>query len=241
MQSVDRVLDVLEALAAAGAPLGVTEVARRAGLPQASTHRLLTALADRGYVRQDADRRYAVGLAALRLGDQAYRELGALALPHLRHAVVRTGETVNLAVLEGGLMVYVAQAPSPHTLRIFAEVGRRVPVHSTAVGKVALAGMSDDEAARLLGTRPLEARTPHTLTTPEAVLAAVRQARVDGYALDDEEQEVGVRCVAVPVADPVGVRAALSVSAPVERLSAEAAVGLVADLQEVATALARAL
>jgi IclR family acetate operon transcriptional repressor len=241
MQSVDRVVDIMEALATAPAPLGVTEVARQVGLPQASTHRLLTALTARGYVRQDTDRRYAVGASALRLADRAYRELGAVAAPHLREAVRRTGETANLAVLEGGTMVYVAQSPSPHTLRIFAEVGRRVPVHSTAVGKVVLAGMSEDQARRILAAQPLEARTRHTLTTTAAVLEAVARARSEGYALDDEEQETGVRCIAVPVTHAGGLPVALSVSAPAERLTPQEAVGLLADLQEVASGLARAL
>jgi IclR family transcriptional regulator, acetate operon repressor len=241
VQSVDRVVDILETLAGSPAPLGVTEVARQVGLPQASTHRLLTALTSRGYARQDADRRYAVGAAALRLADRAYRELGAVATPYLTEAVRRTGETANLAVLEGGTVVYVAQSPSPHTLRIFAEVGRRVPVHSTAVGKVALAGLPPGQARRVLATQPLEARTPHTLTSTVAVLDAVARAGAEGYALDDEEQELGVRCLAVPVTHAGDLPVALSVSAPAERMSRLQAVALVPELQDVAAALAGAL
>ena len=115
VQSVDRALDVLEVLADHRGTLGVTEVARAAGLPPGTTHRLLVALTQRGWVRQDPGRRYGVGPAAMRLGDAAYRELAAVAASALRAAVEATGETANLAVLEGDQMVYVAQSSSPHT------------------------------------------------------------------------------------------------------------------------------
>ena len=236
VQSVDRALDIVELLAA-GSPLGVTEIARGVGLSPATAHRLVAGLASRGWVRQDADRRYAVGPAALRVGDASYRALGAAAAPALREAVRQTGETANLAVLEGGVMVYVAQSPSPHTLRIFAEVGRRVPLHSTAVGKVALAARPRDTWAELLARSPLEARTPQTLTTVEELTSELLTVRDQGFALDDEEQELGVRCVAVPV--PVAaLEVALSVSGPTERLTRERAREVVPALRRVATTLA---
>ena len=127
------------------------------------------------------------------------------------------------------------------TLRIFAEVGRRVPVHSTAVGKVVMAGLPDDQARRILAAQPLEARTRHTLTSIAAVMDAVGRARSEGYAIDDEEQETRVRCIAVPVTHAGGLPVALSVSAPAERLTPDEAVGRLPDLQEVASGLARAL
>lgn len=237
VQSVDRALDVLEVLAARPGTLGVTEIAREVGLAQGTVHRLLVALVARGWVRQDPGRRYGVGPAAMRLGDASQRELGAVAAPALRAAVQSTGETANLAVLEGRAMVYVAQAPSPHTLRIFAEVGRRVPLHSTAVGKVALAGLQPDAATALLAGRELEPRTPHTLPNVSAVCAELERVREQGYALDDEEQELGVRCVAVPV--PLeGLSVALSVSGPTERMTRAQAAAVVDDLRRIAAELA---
>ncbi|OLT20941.1 hypothetical protein BJF81_03535 [Ornithinimicrobium sp. CNJ-824] len=237
VQSVDRTLAILEALAGHPGTLGVTEVARATGLPTGTVHRLLAALARRGWVRQDPDRRYGLGPSALLLGDAASRELSVLAAPALRAAVEATGETANLAAFDGERMVYLAQSPSPHTLRIFAEVGRRVPVHSTAVGKVVLAGLPPEEAGRVLATVPLEARTPHTLTSAEALEEELERVRGQGYAVDDEEQELGVRCVAVPV-DLHGGRMALSVSGPTERMTQEEARRVVADLTRVAQDLA---
>lgn len=219
VQSVDRALDVLEALVVAGGAVGVTDVARRVGLPQGTTHRLLLALADRGYVRREADRKYAVGLAAMRLGDAAYRGLGVLARDHLRSLVELTGETANLAVLEGSAMMYAAQSPSPHTLRIFAEVGRRVPVHSTAVGKATLAAMPEPEAQALIAALDLVASTPHTRADRTSLLTELERVRADGFAIDEEEQELGVRCVAVALPTVAGLRAAVSVSGPAERFT----------------------
>src|SRR5690606_16342841 len=143
VQSVDRALDLLEALEP-GVALGVSDIARRAHLPTGTAHRLLGTLVARGYVRRDAERRYAPGPAALRLADVAQRELATVARRHLTRLVDVVGETANLAVLEGALMAYVAQVPSPHTLRIFAAVGRRVPVYSTAVGKAVLAALPEE-------------------------------------------------------------------------------------------------
>lgn len=240
VQSVDRALDILELLASRPGTLGVTEVAREAGLAPGTAHRLLVGLVRRGWVRQDPGRRYGVGPAALRLGGTASDKLAAVAAPALRAAVEVTGETANLASLDGDVMVYLAQAPSPHTLRIFAEVGRPVPLHSTAVGKVVLAGMEVGRAMDLLAGTDRVARTPHTLTGTEDLRAELDQVRGQGFALDDEEQELGVRCVAVPVTTSTPWSTlALSVSGPTERLSRERAVSLAPDLRRIAEDLAR--
>ena len=238
VQSVDRALDILELLATTPGTLGVTEVAREVGLAPGTAHRLLVALAGRGWVRQDTGRRYGLGLAARRLGDAASGQLAALAAPALRAAVEVTGETANLAALDGEMMVYVAQSPSPHTLRIFAEVGRRVPLHSTAVGKVVLAGMEISRALGLLRGVQRPARTPHTLTELDDLRAELEQVREQGYALDDEEQEMGVRCVAVPVAGGPGTQLALSVSGPTERMTRDYARSVVPQLRRIAGELA---
>lgn len=241
VQSVDRALDVLEALVGHEGALGVTEIARRVGLPQGTVHRLLLTLAARGYARREADRKYAVGVATLRLGDAGYRELAALATQHLRALVELSGETANLALLEGDRMVYIAQSPSPHTLRIFAEVGRRVPIHSTSVGKAVLSVMEPDRVAALVRKLTLDARTPHTAATTEELLARVTQAREEGFALDDEEQELGVRCVGVPLPAVGGLFAAASVSGPSDRFTLARAREVGAQLPHTVSELAAAL
>jgi IclR family acetate operon transcriptional repressor len=231
VQSVDRALDLLEVLAEAtrsgtpgradapGEGLALSQIAARTGLPFGTIHRLLRTLAARGYVRQGADRRYALGTALLRLRAAGEPLLGPGAEPYLSRLVDSSGETANLAVMEGEAVVYVAQVPSPRRLRLFAEVGRRVLPHCTAVGKVLLAQWPDADAARLLARTGMPARTPRTHTGTEEMLAELAVVRARGYALDLGEEELDVQCVAVPVRDADRVAAAVSVSGPAARMS----------------------
>ncbi len=241
VQSVDRALDVLEVLASHGRPMGVAEIARITALPQGTVHRLLLVLVSRGYARQDSERKYAIGAAALRLGDAANRALINVSTEYLRQLVEMAGETANLALLEGTEMVYTAQSPSPHSLRIFAEVGRPVPLHSTAVGKAVLAAMSRPEALRLLHRTELTGRTPYTITSLPALVSELDRIAAEGFAIDDEEHEVGVRCIAVALPDLPGLRAALSISGPAERLTADTARSLAPAMTDVADRLAAAV
>lgn len=234
VQSVDRALDLLEELARVETPVGVGDLAAATGLPQGTAHRLLRSLQARGYVRHDTSRKYALGAAAFLLGDAAQRSLATSARPHLGALVNLSGETANLAVLEGDDMVYLAQVPSPHTLRMFAEVGRHVPPHSTAVGKVVLAAMPRDRAVAILTRRGMPALTPHTITGMVDYLHELDDTAARGWAADEEEQEVGVRCVAVPVARGGHVLAALSVSGPAERFAGSRVDGLVDQMVKVA-------
>lgn len=237
VQSVDRAMDLLSALAGSDVPMGVGEVAEATGLPQGTAHRLLRSLQLRGYVRRDSSRKYSVGTAALRLGEAAQRSLARSARPYLAELVAFSGETANLAVMEGDDVVYVAQAPSPHTLRMFAEVGRHVPPHSTAVGKVLLAAMPPDRALALLRRTGLPRRTERTVTDLEVFTEELGLTRERGWAVDEGEQELGVRCVAVPVGD-ARVVAAISLSGPSERFAGWEAPGVVDQMRRVAARFA---
>ena len=232
VQSIDRALDVLEALAERGGPAGLSEIAVRTGLPYGTIHRLLRALLARGYVRQDSDRRYALGGALVRLASAAEGMVAAWARPYLSRMVELSGETANLAVLEGDFVVYVAQVQSPRRLRMFAEVGRRVLPHSTAVGKVMLADRGD--AAAVLERTGLPRRTGHTITSVEAMLGELAAVRERGYAMDLGEEELGVHCLAVPVRDGDRVIASMSVSGPAERIDALDRDELAKGLREIA-------
>ena len=164
MQSVHRALDVLEALAAAGGTASLGDLAAACGLPAPTLHRLAGTLADRGYLRQLPDRRYSLGSRLVPLGADAHALLGARALPVLRALAELTGESANLAVLTQGLAEYVAQAPGRHTMRIFTEVGNRVELHCTGVGKALLAAVPPAQASQLIGAAPLAAQTAGTIT-----------------------------------------------------------------------------
>ncbi|MFJ4674706.1 MULTISPECIES: IclR family transcriptional regulator [unclassified Kitasatospora] len=244
VQSVERAFQLLEALADSGGVATLSELSATSGLPMPTIHRLVRTLVAQGYVRQDTARRYTLGPRLIRLGETAGRLLGSWARPYLAELMEATGETANLAVLEGGEVVYVGQVQSRRSMRMFTEVGRRVQPHCTGVGKALLAQLPEDEARALLGPGPLQAHTPHTVTAPAALLAQLATARDLGYVVDDQEQEIGVRCIAVAVPG-APTPTALSVSGPEARIqSLEAqsgAAGLVPLMQSIAARLGEVL
>jgi DNA-binding IclR family transcriptional regulator len=224
VQSLDRALDVLETLGAAG-ELGVSEVAERTGLVVSTTHRLLASLAARGYVRQAAAHgRYALGFKVLELasGVQARTAaLAAVARPHLEAIRQATGETTNLVILDADRVVYVDQVPGRHNVRMFTELGSSALAHTTASGKAVLAHRPPEAIAKLYSRErePFERLTARTLTTLASLQDDFERVRRRGYALDNEEHEEGVSCVAAPVFDSATLAfAAVSVSAPTTRI-----------------------
>lgn len=157
--------------------------------------------------------------------------------PHLRALAEASGETANLALLDVDRVIYAAQVPSTrHTVRMFTEVGRSVYAHYTGVGKALLAELPDDEVGDLVAAAGMPANTEHTITDADGLLAELRRTRERGYAIDDGEQERGVRCVAVAVPSSLG--SAISVSGPASRVT-RAGVPVFAELlQEAAIGLA---
>ena len=218
VQSLTRALDLLDHLADAGGRATLSHLAAASGLPAASVHRLLATLVAQGHVRREAGRRYALGPRLVRLGDVAGHVLGEGVGPLLRELVAATGETANLAGLDGYAAVYLAQAASPHPMRMFTEVGRRVPLHATGVGKALLAAMPPGEVDALLARAGMPARTPATITDAARLRTELATARDRGWVLDEGEQEVGVRCVAAAVPG-APTPCAVSVSGPAARFS----------------------
>ncbi|GAA3724798.1 IclR family transcriptional regulator [Streptomyces tremellae] len=240
VQSLERAFDLLERMADAGGEVGLSELSASSGLPLPTIHRLMRTLVACGYVRQQANRRYALGPRLIRLGESASRLLGTWARPYLARLVDETGETANMALLDGDEVVYVAQVPSRHSMRMFTEVGRRVLPHSTGVGKALLAHLPGEEVRELLARTGMPAATERTITTPDRFLAALDEVRAAGYAVDDNEQEVGVRCLAVPIpGSPTA--AAISISGPAGRVTESATDRIVPVLKEVAAALSAVL
>lgn len=240
VQSLERAFDLLERMADAGGEVGLSELSGSSGLPLPTIHRLMRTLVACGYVRQQPSRRYALGPRLIRLGESASRLLGVWARPYLARLVEETGETANMALLDGDEVVYVAQVPSRHSMRMFTEVGRRVLPHSTGVGKVLLAHAPAEEVRAVLARTGMPAATEKTITTPEGFLDELEQVRAEGYAVDDNEQEIGVRCIAVSVPDSP-TAAALSISGPAGRVTEAATDKFVPLLREVARQLSTAL
>lgn len=239
VQSVSRALDVLEALEKARGPLGVTELATTTGLPAPTIHRLAATLVARGFLRQSADRRYSLGSRLTALGASATALLGARVQPLLTELARTLGESVNLAVLAEPEAEYVAQAAGLHSIRMFTEVGRRVPLHSTGVGKALLSLLPDRDAERILERTPMPRFTATTITTPERMLAELEVIRSQGFAMDEGEMEDDVRCVAVPFMAEQAM--AVSVSGPTARMTDELVESARVRLAEVTPRLVAAL
>lgn len=218
VQSIERAFSLLEMMADHGGPMGLSQLAKESGLPLPTIHRLVRTLVDLGYLRQEPSRQYALGPKLMRLGESSSKMLSSWARPHLSRLVDELGETANLAMLDGDQIVYVAQVPSRHSMRMFTEVGRRVYPHCTAVGKALMANLPGEEVQALLRRTGMARHTEHTITDPDEFVRQLAWAAEHGYAVDDGEQEIGVRCVAVAVPDAPS-RLALSVSGPATRMT----------------------
>ncbi len=218
VQSLERSLTLLERMADLGGLCSLSDLAAESGLPLATAHRLMGTLVAQGYARRASGRRYVLGPRLIRLGDAAGRAMGSWASAHLADLAQRAGESANLAMLDGDRVVYLAQAPGRHAMRMFTEPGRRVDAHCTAVGKAMLARLPERRVRQILERSRMPRYTAATITDPDAMVDHLATVRRQGYAIDDGEQEVGVRCVAAALA--VGrVCAAVSVSGPTTRMT----------------------
>ena len=240
VQSVERAIELLELMADFGGEAALSELAHATGLPLPTIHRLMRTLLQRGYARQLPSRRYTLGPRLIRLGESAGRQLGAGARPHLATLAAELGESANLAMIDRDMVVYVAQAASSHSMRMFTEVGRRVYTHSTGVGKAVLAQLADATVLEIVGRVGLPPATEQTITDPQALLDELAEIRARGYAIDDGEQEIGVRCFAVAVPG-APTPTALSISGPAARVGYDFAEKAVPVLHRVAAALSKEL
>ncbi|MEO8830605.1 IclR family transcriptional regulator [Lapillicoccus sp.] len=236
VQSIQRAFGLLETMADHGGRMGLSQLAIASGLPLPTIHRLLRTLVDLGYLSQDPSRQYVLAPRLIRLGESSGAMLNLWARPHLDRLVDELGESANLAMLDGDQIVYLAQAQSQRSMRMFTEVGRRVLPHCTAVGKAIMAQMEPAQVAGLLRRTGMPKHTEHTITDPEGFAAALVWVEKHGYAVDDEEQETGVRCVAVVVPD-APARLGLSVSGPASRMTEEMVQRAVPALVTAAAAL----
>ncbi|WP_018177473.1 IclR family transcriptional regulator [Jongsikchunia kroppenstedtii] len=240
VQSVERAFDILEVIARNGGECALSEIAEGTPLPLPTIHRLLRTLVGIGHVRQLTNRRYALGPRLIRLGEVANRQLGALASPVLHSLVDELAESASLAVLDGDMVIYTGQVPSPHTMRTNTEVGRRVNMHNSGVGKAVLAVLDDPRIARLITQAGMPAPTPNSLTSLSSLFAEVERIREQGYALDDEELELGVRCYAMAVPG-APTPMALGVSGPTSRVDDDFAERAIPALRRATDILSQAL
>jgi IclR family transcriptional regulator, acetate operon repressor len=238
--SLLRAFGVLEVLADERRGVSLAELAELTGIAKATLRRITSTLANLGYVLIEHDYTVTLGPRLIHLGATASVQLDHWSKPFLDRLVAETGVTASLAVLDSDEVVYVGQSASHHSLDIFAEVGRRVPPHCTAVGKALLGQLPDWRVHETLERTGLPRLTPRTITDMTSFMNQLAVVRRQGYAFDDGEQDVGVRCVAVPVT-PAPRNLAISLSAPESRMSVSDYMSALGPLEATARALSDAL
>jgi DNA-binding IclR family transcriptional regulator len=224
VQALDRAFAVLDLLGESETPLGLAQVALSLQLHKSTAHRFLMVLEKHRMVERTVGGKFRLGLRLFDLGNRAIEQydLRERAQPHLRRLVVETEETAHLCILEGAHVIYIDKIEPARSVRMITRIGASNPVHCTSVGKAMLAFLPEERLTDILGRLRFERYTNHTLSTVEALRAEIEKTRRRGYAVDDEEFEEGLRCIAVPVLDaqrlPV---AAVSVSGPSFRVTAQ--------------------
>ncbi len=245
IQVADKIFQVIEILAENG-PMGIMELSHSLGYHKSTIHRLVNSLVCLGYIRQDEESlKYSLSLKILEIGSKILEQtnMASLIHPSLRKLSEQTGETVHLVRREGTEAVYIDKVESStSSIRMVSRVGSRIPLYCSGVGKALLAELTDEEIRRIWQASDIRRLTPYTITEYDQLMEKIREVRRNGYAVDDEENEEGVRCIAVSLRDyhkePVY---ALSISAPVGRMTGERMKELEKDVLSFRQELAKTL
>ncbi|MCL1917829.1 MAG: IclR family transcriptional regulator [Peptococcaceae bacterium] len=225
VQSVARALQLLEMLADESQDLTLTEIADRLGWPKSTVHGILATLREYRFVDQSVQNgRYRLGVRLFEFGHKVARnwEIREVALPVMRKLNRQFGEMVQLATEDAGEVLYIEKIDSTHIIRIVSELGARLPMHCSGLGKALLAYRTPGQVKRIVTQRGMRLMTSRTITDPIQMEAELAKIREQGYAMDDQEIMEGLRCVAAPIRSKDGdVRYAVSVSGLAERLTGE--------------------
>lgn len=223
IEALGRGFRILEAFTESEPSLSLTEISARVGLDKSTVFRLTYTLEKLGYLIRDPDtKHYRPGLGVLRLGFTTLNSLGIrqIAQPYLKTLAAQTGETTNMTIRDGKEVVYIARFRTRQIISINIQVGSRLPVYCTSMGKAQLVDMGRDELHDLLGEGPYRAMGPNTITSLDALVAELDKVRQQGYAINNEELAAGLRSVAAPVRNFEGeIVAALNISVPSVRVS----------------------
>jgi IclR family acetate operon transcriptional repressor len=240
VKSLSRALSILNALAESYEGLTLAALAKRLSLPPSTAHRLLTTLQRQRFVRFDsASMSWRIGVQAFTVGSAFAQssDVVALAKPYMRRLMEQTGETINLYVLSGEGAVCMAQVQSPQMIRAISRPGGALGMHRSAAGKAMLAHMPNEQIADIVMKHGLPRATQHTIVSVKKLEADLARTRERGFAIDNEEFVLGLRCVAAPILDARGLaHPALSVAGPKARMSDER----VSELGELVAAAAHA-
>ena len=223
IQVADRLFLVLETLADTGS-VTLADLCRQLDLNKSTLHRLLSSLIYMGYVKQDGETgKYSLSLKLLGLSNKLLVHMDILdaVRPSLKVLAQETGETVHFVQLDGVEAVYIYKEESTqNSVRMVSKVGSRIPLYCSGVGKAIAADMDQSQIQSIWEHSTIRKLTPHTIIDYTQFLEKIKEAREKGYALDDEENELGVRCIAVGLPDYLGrAKYAFSISAPASRMT----------------------
>ncbi len=243
--AVERALNILEAAAQRRDGLTNAEISRKLGIPKSSASYILRTLEKRSYLRRDPESgRYRLGLKILSLGGdaQANLDIADIALPLMRILSEKIRMTVHLAVLDQGEAVYIEKVEAPGFFKVNTWVGRRMFLHSTSVGKCLLAWLSKQEIETIVKQQGMKKRTPKTITSISKLLADLEHVKLSGYAVDDEENSLGARCLGAPIFDSMGnATAALGASGTLTQTDEANMPRMIEALKETARRISRQL
>ncbi len=243
INSLAKATKIIEHLAEAG-ELSVSEIGKNLGMHRSATHRFLATLRELGYLDQSEDSRYRLSFKLFEIGiNVANRlEVRKIVHPFLVDLGSQHQETANLGVMEGLEIIYADKVESPHLLRMDLAVGCRIPAYCTGLGKAILAYRPEGEVHKAFGRVKFERRTPRTIASLRNLLEELRKIRHQGYAVDNEELAVGIRCVAVPIFNYTGnCIAAISIAGPTLRMTDERVKRAKRDLLSVAKTISMRL
>ncbi|CAH0344345.1 IclR family transcriptional regulator [Bacillus sp. CECT 9360] len=225
VKSVSRALDIITLVSSKKGGLGVTEIANQIDINKSSVYRILTTLVQYGYVEQDMETgRYKLGYKFLEVSSKLLDsiDLRSEAKPFLQELENFTNEVIHLVVYDQGEVVYIEKLEGNETLRMHSKVGKRAPMHCTSVGKAILAHLPSSVVLDILERKGLPVHTDKTITDKDEFIQELNQVKQRGYALDLEENETGITCIAVPIFDHLGKAiAAVSISGPTIRMTEE--------------------
>ncbi|MEU2014000.1 IclR family transcriptional regulator [Nocardia sp. NPDC019302] len=216
MSVLDRASRILDALADTRRRLTLRDIADIAGIPRSSVHRLVQELEELQYLMPTPAGGYRLGPGLLKLALTSQQQIVVPMRPALAALGREVNENVDLAVLSGGEVVVIEQIASAHRLQAVTQVGRTFPIHASSIGKALLAQLPDTEIAAMLPAR-LDAYTPNTIVDPDALLAEIAAVRRLGFAVDNEEHDIGISSVATSLRHPGGIAQAVSIVAPTHR------------------------
>ncbi|WP_425517136.1 IclR family transcriptional regulator [Paracoccus bogoriensis] len=240
--TVGRTLAVLDLVAGFGRPVRFAEILPVAGLPKATLYRFLQVLTHQDMLAFDEDRQtYAPGMRLVRLAHSAWAQssLAPLAREVLDELAQTLGQTIHLAQLDNGAVLYVDKRNARQPVEMFSQSGKVGPAYCTGVGKAMLAHLPEDRLAAAIDRQSFHAHTPNTLTTPDALRAELALIRQRGYALDNEEHETGIACIAAPILSGAGrVLGAISVTTTTASTSREQLLALAGPVTDAAARIA---